>query len=115
MSSRYITKNTAAIAPTIMIRYIRPDESPSSWASACGAGSVCALNIGRHPPVLRGRDHLDGVRADHVDHDHLGAAGQQVLERDGLVLGGAVLHVDLDLARAALVAGDRDVDGAGLA
>src|SRR5687768_8133095 len=67
-----------------------------------------------HPRGFGCCDDLDGVGADDVDDDDLGSGWQVALKSAGLVLGGAILEVERDLAQAAFVAGDREVDGSRL-
>src|SRR5262249_5532468 len=62
-----------------------------------------------------GVNDLDGVRAEDGDHLDAGPGGQVVLGGDGLVLDGAVLEHEGDLAGAGFAAGDLEVDGAAVA
>src|SRR5687768_11954787 len=96
----------ARTAATTMVSANRfPADQSSKNASGIAGGVVTGvtgasvLSMGP-PPVLGRRDDLDGLGADDVDDHHLRPRRQRVLERDGLVLGRAVLDVQRHLADA---------------
>src|SRR5262249_18994727 len=80
-----------------------------SSAAKSGLGNIA------DPFGSGGRGDLDGARPRDGDDDDERAGGQLVQGGDRLVLDDAVLQFQVDLAGAGLVAGDRQVDGAGVA
>src|SRR5258708_1367160 len=98
----------------------RPLDAPLEcviWASKLRLSAIDKLSMGGTRGWGDGgfQRYLDSVRTDHVDHDDSGADRQFVLRSHRLVFHRAILHVDLDLADAALVTWDSEINGPGLA
>src|SRR5579864_592680 len=79
-----------------------------------GSAASSGVRLSNMSGSLRGcrGDDFEGVRADDGHHLHARPGGEVVPVGDGLVLDGAVLQHQCDLAGAGAAAGDLEVDGA---